>query len=376
MDLKIRILSYQNAQNFGAVLQAFGLQQTLRSLGYTDVSFINYNPDYLRKRYLVFPSKWFLSKEKGIRMIISFYINLPFKILNRWRRNRRFAISRKNLLEQTPVQYRFYKDISEIECNALILGSDQIWSTWITGVPDPVFFGKGNYVNLKRVISYAPSTELSTFENDSTIKIIADYLNGIDCLSVREETVKEKLSALFGRNAQVCVDPTILCGKEVFDRISSKRKIENNYILVYSYNNGAKPIQDIILTIPELEKYEVHYISFGCSGLRETFSKYSHNEICIEDFISLFKYASYVVTNSFHGLVFSLLFNTKFAVAYEAGKSARCESLLSQIGCINKMILSKDDVDWEAFDYDYINKRMEELRNQSKEFLLNSLKSI
>lgn len=152
----VRILSYQNAQNYGAVLQAYGLQQVIKSLGFEDVQFINYNPDYLRKRCLVFPSKWYLPKEKGIRMILSFYINLPFKLLNRWRRNRQFSISRKKLLEQTPKQYKSYSDFKEIECNALILGSDQIWSTWITGLPDPVYFGKGDYIGLKRTISYAP----------------------------------------------------------------------------------------------------------------------------------------------------------------------------------------------------------------------------
>lgn len=376
MNLKIRILSYQNAQNFGAVLQAYGLQQTLKSLGYTDISFINYNPNYLRKRYLVFPSKWYLPKEKGIRMIVSFYINLPFKLFNRWRRNYLFNNSRRRLLKQTSEIYNKFQDIHNIKCDALILGSDQIWSIWITGVPDPVYFGKGDYIGLKRTISYAPSTELSTFDNPDVVKTISEYIKGIDCLSVREESVREKLKDILGIEARVCVDPTILCGKERFDRIALERTIKNDYILVYSYNNGAKPIQDIIKTIPNINDYEIHYISFGCSGARETFSSNSHNEIGVEEFVTLFKYASYVVTNSFHGLVFALLYNTKFAVAYEAGKSARCESLLLQLGCKNKLIHSYDEIDWNSFDYKYINSKMEELRNQSKNFLLNSLKGI
>lgn len=376
MNLKIRILSYQNAQNFGAVLQAYGLQQTLKSLGYTDISFINYNPNYLRKRYLVFPSKWYLPKEKGIRMIVSFYINLPFKLFNRWRRNSLFNNSRRRLLKQTSEIYNKFQDIHNIKCDALILGSDQIWSIWITGVPDPVYFGKGDYIGLKRTISYAPSTELSTFDNPVVVNAISEYIKGIDCLSVREESVREKLKDIFGIEARVCVDPTILCGKEIFDRISSERMIHKEYILVYSYDNGAKPIQDVIKTIPEYKKYEIHYISFGCSGVHETFSRFSHNEIGVEEFVSLFKYASFVVTNSFHGLAFSLLYNTRFAVIFEEGKSARCESLLLQLGCISKLIRSQDEVDWDSFDYEIINFKMEELRKQSKDFLLNSLNGI
>lgn len=373
MDSKIRILSYQNAQNFGAVLQAYGLQQTLKGLGYTDVSFINYNPSYLRNRYLVFPKKWLCPPEKGFQNAIRYYINLPFKIFNRYLRNQRFNKSRKALISQTGKQIQNINGINGICCNYLILGSDQIWSTWITGTPDPVFYGKGDYKGLKRIISYAPSTELSSFDNKYNSNIIQEYIGGIDCLSVREISVKEKIYELTGRNAFVCADPTILCGKEYFDQIIKRRVVKAEYILVYAYDNGAQLIQDIIRTIPQYEQYEVHYIAFGCSGARETFSKTSHNEILIEDFLSLFKYASYVVTNSFHGLVFSLLFNNRFAVAFEPGKSARCESLLQQIDASDKMVHRTNDVNWNSFDFDHINEKMEAIREYSKQFIINSL---
>lgn len=373
MNLKIRILSYQNAQNYGAVLQAYGLQQVIKSLGFKDVLFINYNPDYLKKRYLVFPSKWYLPKEKGIRMILSFYINLPFKLLNRWRRNRKFSISRKKLLEQTPKQYKSYSDFKEIECNALILGSDQIWSTWITGLPDPVYFGKGDYVGLKRIISYAPSTELSTFDNPDVVNIVSEYIKGIACLSVREESVRKKLEDLFRIDARVCVDPTILCGKASFDRIATKRNIKKNYILVYSYNNYSDLIQGLIRSIPEYTQYEIHYIGFTPSGARSTFDRRCHNEISVEEFVSLFKYASYVVTNSFHGLAFSLLYNRKFSVAYEEGKSTRCESLLLQLNALDKLVHDAGEMNWDTFEYDKINEKMETIREESRQFLINSL---
>lgn len=375
MEEIVRIISYQNAQNYGAVLQAYGLQQVIKSLGFKDVLFIKYNPDYLKNRYLVFPAKWYQSPKRTVRYIISYYVNLPFLILSRVIRNNSFNRSRKRLIAQTKQQYRCLKDIIDVPCDYLVLGSDQIWSTWITGGPDPVFYGKGEYKGLKRIITYAPSSETSTFDNPDYTKLIGEYLKNIDCISVREKKVGNLLKEKFGISPKVCVDPTILCGRDGFEQIASKRIIKKDYILVYAYNNYSFFIQELIKTIPEYEKYEVHYISFGPSDLKMLFNRQCHYECSVENFVSLFKYASYVVTNSFHGLAFSLLFNRKFIIAYEEGKSSRCESLLQMVDALDKIVCKASEVDWINYDFDHINKRLEAIREDSLQFLFTSLKN-
>lgn len=374
MEEKIRIISYQNAQNYGAVLQAYGLQQVIKSLGFEDVLFLNYNPDYLKNRYLVFPAKWYKPKKKSVRYIISFYVNMPFQIISRALRNKAFNKSRARLISQTEQQFRCLEDIVNVPCDYLVLGSDQIWSTWITGGPDPVFYGKGEYMGLKKIISYAPSSEISTFNNPEYIKTMGEYLKDINCISVREIIVSKLLEEKLGISSKVCVDPTILSGRHHFDQIASERKIKKDYILVYAYNNYSDLIQSLIRTIPNYRKYEIHYLSLGPSGKYTLFDKKCHNECSVEKFVSLFKYASYVVTNSFHGLAFSLLFNRKFTIAYEEGKSSRCESLLQQIDASEKMVHQPSEVDWDNFDFAHFNKRLEEIRNDSTQFLINSLK--
>jgi len=370
---KVRIISYQNAQNYGAVLQAFGLQQVIKSLGFEDVIFINYCPKYLKDRYVVFPAKWYLPPQRGIINILKYYISMPISMVCRWVRNRAINKSRKLLITQSEQQYRCFEDFVNVPCEYLILGSDQIWSTWITGMPDPVFYGKGDYKGLKRIISYAPSSEMSTFNNQEYISVIEEYLKGIDCISVREKSVSKLLNEKLGIGSKVCVDPTILSGKAFFDQIAAKRKVNKNYILVYSYKCHSDFIQSLIKTVPEYEKYEIHYIGFAPSGVRDIFNKKCHNEISVEEFVSFFKYASYIVTNSYHGLAFSLLFNQKFIVAYEEGKSTRCESLLLQIDASDKLVHQTSEVNWDNFDFEHINERLEILRNDSKQFLINSL---
>lgn len=376
MGEKVRIISFQNAQNYGAVLQAYGLQQVIKSLGYEDVLFINYNPDYLRNRYLVFSSKWYKPRERSVKHVICYYLNLPFMIMNRWKRNRMFNNSRKRLIAQTKKQYTCLEDFVNVPCDYLVLGSDQIWSTWITGDPDPVYYGKGDYKGIKKIISYAPSSELSTFSSPENRSMIKEFLKRIDCISVRENTICKLFEEKFEISSKVCVDPTILSGRAPFDKIATKRNIQRDYILIYSYSNYSELIQDLIKTVPEYEKYEIHYIAFGSSGLRSILDRKNHNEISVEEFVSLFKYASYIITNSFHGLAFSLLFNRKFSVAYEEGKSSRCESLLFQINTSDKLIRHAREMNWESFNFDMINEKLETIREDSKLFLINSLKSV
>lgn len=372
----VRILSFQNAQNYGAVLQAYGLQQVIKSLGFEDVLFINYNPDYLKNRYLAFPKNGDRPQKWGVKQAVNYYIHLLLKATSRFIRNNAFNKSRERLISQTKQQYRCLEDFIDVPCDYLILGSDQIWSTWITGEPDPVFYGKGGYKGLKKIITYAPSCELSTFNNQDYIRKIGEYLKGIDSISVREETVCKLLEDKLGISSKVCVDPTILSGRSHFDQMASGRKIKKDYILVYAYNNFSDFIQSLIKTIPDYEKYEIHYITFGPSGFTALFDEKCHNVCSVEEYVALFKYASFVVTNSFHGLAFSLLFNRKFIVAYEEGKSSRCESLLQQVDASDKMVHQTNEVNWNSFDFDHINERLKAIREDSLKFLINSLNCV
>lgn len=375
-EMKIRILSFQNAVNFGAVLQAYGLFKTIKDLGYKDVKFLNYNPVYLKRRYLVFTLGMLKPVSWNPRILFSQYLNLPFSIINRYRRNRKFSLSRKHLIEQTDFELHAINDFNDIECNCLICGSDQIWNTWLTGVPDPVFYAQGNYKGLKAAISYASSTELSTFDNTENVRTMLKYLKSFNNISVRELSVQKKLKELTDLDVKLCVDPTILCKPEHYSEIAIKNIIGKPYILVYAYDNNADNINKIIRTIPDYQKYEVHYISFGCSGLRGTLSPYMHSEISIEEFVTLFKYSSYVVTNSFHGLAFSLIFKKNFNVAYVEGLSARCESLLKQIDCYDRFIKETTDIKWATPDYAKIQQFIAQIRKDSIDYLQTSLNLI
>lgn len=372
-EKKIRIISFQNAHNYGAVLQAYGLQQYLYSLGYKDVKFINYNPKYLRQRYKPFlfnsPNNKHFSLQYQLKRLISY----PFSVCSSIKRNHQFNHSIKKLLVQTDKVITDITDLSNEIADILICGSDQIWNTSLTGTFDPVFFAQGNYAHLGYAISYAPSTELSALTEDMAINL-TKMLGGFKYISVREEPIMHILKKWTDRDISVCIDPTLLCGPDAFKRIASKRIVKDDYILIYAYDTKSCNINKIIESIPDYKKYKKHVILFSGGSIKSFFCYNNHGTLSVEDFLSYFLYASYVITTSFHGLAFSLLFEKNFNVLFVERKYVRCKALLTQLNLLSRFIEPHSNiVTWESLNYVEINKRIDGLRSLSIDYLNKAL---
>ena len=371
-DKKIRIVSFQNAHNFGAVCQAYGLQQTLIELGYKDVLFINYNPQYLKDRYDTQKLYHVDIKNASLKHKITRCIKWVGFALSNYIRNARFNNSIQRLLIQTPRKLSNRNECAQYECDVLICGSDQIWNTSLTHSFDSVFFGDIPWKSKPRLISYAPSTELSILEENDK-KILRNYLDKFDSISVREIALKDYLEKITEKSISVCIDPTILCNSDAYNKIASHRLVKKNYICVYAYFPNEALIQQLIKSIPQYEQYEVHYLLFTAQGWDLLTKSNYHSAISIEDFLSYLKYADYVVTNSFHGLAFSLLFERNFNVAKSDGKSGRTLSLLNQIGLNDRFVTGQSKVNWSAINYSDTNLKMQQLRKKSIEYLLANI---
>lgn len=373
---KIRLLSYQNAHNYGAVLQAYGLQSVLKEHGYDDVKFINYNPCYLSSRYIPIPiKKFFFSSWNGFRTFIRRLFNYPFLYLSQKKRNIAIKNSINNLLFQTDKVYISYADFEDenLDCDVLICGSDQIWNKNITNEYDPIFFGEGKYYK-GRLLSYAPSTEIDTLTPQNLLEI-AYKLKHFDAVSVRERPFREKLEDITHKPIAECIDPTLLAGYKIFDRISSAELGNEKYILIYSYSGLDPFVKKLIHGIPNYKDYAIKVLSLGPVGIKEYFRKGVVDYDCsVEEFVGYFKNASYVITNSFHGLAFSVLFHKNFYVTFVENKYIRCLSLLKKIGLESRMLYTDTLYDWSDIDYKLVDDRLNEFRDKSLNFLLDNLK--
>jgi len=370
---KVRIISYHNAHNFGAILQAYGLQETLKKLGYTDVLFMHYEPTYLKNRYNPLSKKNRTPSHGNIIKKLKWLIGYLYFCINSFLRNQHFKKSIKRLLNQTSIKYDEYTSYVDETIDILICGSDQIWNCDITGKVDPIFFGKNIYKHLGYAISYAASSELSSISAKQNIEEIKSNLNNLKEISVREYQLKVILEQYTQKAIKTCIDPTLLAGSEVFNKIVTNRKIKDNYILIYSYDANDFLTQKVIQKIPNYNSFKQHIILLGPKTCKQVLNKNIHSAIYVEDFLSYFQQASYIVTNSFHGLAFSLLFNKNFNVTYAPGKENRCKSLLNQIDLMDRFIDNETTISWELPDYNKINTNIEKIRKTSLNYLINAL---
>lgn len=367
---KIRIVSFQNAHNFGAVLQAYGLQQTLQKNGYEDALFLNYNPSYLKDRYNPLVTWNFIDFKASLSRRILRIVKWFSVAVATWTRNYKFNQSIKKLLKQTTKELREIDDFYSEDADILICGSDQIWNISITGNLDPVFFGLP-YKN-KKVIAYAPSTEIASMSKDTARKMSVN-ISHFSYVSVREKIFKDYLQPFTSKPIAVCLDPTLLCDVSAFNKIASKRIVKNPYVCIYAYFYDEQIIQEVIKTIPDYESLDIHYILFTATNLYQWKNRSLHSVISVEDFLSYIKYASYVITNSFHGLAFSLLFERNFNVTWKSNKSTRCESLLNELNLNDRLVYSASDAKWNSIDWNTVNVKINRMKSSSLQYLINSI---
>ena len=260
-----------------------------------------------------------------------------------------------------------------------MVGSDQVWGP---------FSLYAKFYNLLFVddripkFSYASSFGVSNI-HPCQKDAVAHYLNRINRIGVREQRGKEIVKELTGRDAEVVLDPTLLLSQGEWARNidESRCKVGEPYILCYVLGE-RKDIRGVIkelgektglkiVNLPHIDNYHAMDNSLGDINLYD---------VGPFDFIRLIRDADYVVTDSFHGSVFSILFHKKFITFYRQDPKAkgsthsRIDSLFS-IFNIKDRIYKTDIYDsiQKEIDYDYVDGKLEEMRKDSITFLTDSL---
>ena len=340
---KVGILTFHTALNYGAVLQAFALQNFLSKLNIRN-EIINYRCPFIDKNYKPF----FISDGKIINAVIR---GILF--------GRTIQIKRKNFDEfiehYLDVTQPYYSS-EEIEKDRnkysfFISGSDQVWSPIAAGF-DPVYFLPFAMDNQK--YSYAASIGTDKL-SDEQLNEYKKRLKGFQFLSVRENSAQKILEGLDDkRKVFVHADPTLLLGRENWDQLCGKipDNMPNDYLLLF---NVEKPIMDV-----DFAKKIANERGLNVVYINERTVKKDKNIIYLEGlspdvFLSLFANAKIVVTNSFHGTVFSVIFQKEFYVEIENKKqrNVRIEDMLKELEIegsdINECDLSKGrKIDWEC----------------------------
>lgn len=363
--MKIGIVTIQHAKySYGAILQA--LATNIICQRYSDeVDIINYENYY---------------EQKGIKSIGSGIINRIKRSLNYYCRMYIYGgyknpyIDSRNIDAIYPsITARCYTSIQEmnnLDYDILITGSDQVWNPVITGGLDPVYFL--NFANPRKKISYASSMG-SYILKDAEKTTVRNYLSSYYGVSVRENFAKDQLSVLYDKEIKVVLDPTLLLDKNQwldYFKIKPQNKVEK-YILTFFVTSGIDSYWS------DIEQYADYY-KLPIWNIQSHNHKSSHVDKVIstpkvDDFLALIENAEVIITNSFHGTAFAINFNKEFVPVLARKNPQRVVNLLEELGLSNRINISEVELN-HPIDYDSVNKRLEELRSDSINWLENNIK--
>lgn len=311
--MKIGILTYIKSHNYGALLQAIALREVLTSIGH-EVTFIDYFPEYHQKMYKIpgVPKKMLFKHPRN-------YIHLLLNNICQRIRKRNFCKFQHKYINSNLSFLHNHYDV-------VIYGSDQIWrkQPFINSY-NPIYFGK-NDIDTNKHISYAASADQapSTVEDK---KFFSELLSHLDKISVREQWLADAVEGM-GYHADVVLDPTLLLNASDWERIIEIPKYKGKkYVLFYDLLPNSFEKQEVV-KFAQSKKLELITI-VGTAF----FTKDRHLKTMVgpEHFLSLIKNAEFVLTSSFHGLVFSLIFHVPVFAAFSRN-SQRAQALLEAIG--------------------------------------------
>lgn len=408
LNMKTATVTWSTYNNFGTVLQAFALQKTIEGLGaeniiISDERIIQDNLQVLKEnKFIVESYEKSLRDNKAengntrntnrIRKLIQLFSHpiyfskrVPYYVADKFfpslRRKIYKEIENTLLLNQEKCEDfkklnmkilygKSRQDMNELNCqyDLFICGSDQIWNPSPRCYFDSFFYL--DFVN-KRKVSYAPSVGLRKIPKQYTERI-KEYLADFNSVSVRESETAKQLSELLGKDVKWVLDPTLLQTKRFWNEValdSTIPKIRSKYLLCYFLENEkwyfeyvtklARRLKLKVVLIPNKKEFCV------ANHLRK-------NGVGPMDFLYLVSNASFVVTDSYHGLLFSILFEKQFVplrrfdLSDEMNENIRIDSILELFSLEDLLVTEENSNTINPINISYsetsmiLNKKREE----------------
>jgi len=357
--MKIGILTFHCAYNYGAVIQCYCLQEFLTLLGH-DVYVIDYRPDYLVTPYRVFSlQNWFsLSFSKTVHKMIT----EPSLL--------RYRIKRKNTFENfisNTLNLLSVKECKKISLDAILYGSDQIWNSKINhGFFDDFYFGIG--LEGKK-IAYAASSKSVELSNKEKVYYESN-LKKFHSISVRELSLANLIRPLTNKEVSVVLDPSLLVPPTILNNISSHLKYDG-YILTYDIipNKKTKVLGERLSKL-----YNCRMIELSSSITYESKETGYMLGISPYDFLGYIQKARFVVTTSFHGVALSIKLNKDFyAIKQNNNSDLRLETLLNILDLESRFVDDNTDLEITSIAYKKVDIKLEDAINASKKFIKKAL---
>lgn len=356
--MRVGILTFHRAHNYGAVLQAYALQYELNKLG-MQCSIVDYRCRKIEDSY-----RSFLMERGTVKQVLSAAYHFP----NRYIRKKKF----ENFCDQyLPISSIVYtrKNIQDAveEYDCFVTGSDQVWNEELTGNDKTYFL---DFVKDQKKISYAASLGTEHFSK-SQIEEYPALLRNFDHISVREKNAQSLLSHLLNRKVQLVADPVFLLTKNEWMTFISKNT-RGKYIFMYQlHEKNTKKLAEIISAKTGLKILTIP------NDLRWNISTEKIFAPSVKEFLNLIYHAEYVITDSFHVTAFSMIFNKNYYGLLKMNSNirelnGRLKTLVESLGVTNRLFEQVDNIEvGDDINFVNINKRIEDLRRAAIKYILS-----
>lgn len=364
--MKIGILTQALHSNYGGLLQNYALQEVLRGMGHEPITIDRHisrsvNPvKEIAKRIMQ------IIKPTFDASLLTYRQKTELSRLQQ-------TFIHDNIQHTKPLfsqnEFNHYVELHQMD--AYIVGSDQCWRPCYSANIRNYYL---DFVKIKaKKIAYAASFGVDSWEyNEEQTSDVSKYAVDFDAISVRENSgirlCKERLKV----NASWVLDPTMLLGKEGFMKFITPKK-KSSYVLNYLLEESAEARHLVQLVSKSISINDIRS-NIASPVFHRMEPLKSHLNISVEQWLSNIYNASFVVTDSFHGAVFSILFNVPFIVKLnEVRGNARLESLLTDFDLNNCICNDVNNITKPNFNWKKINAHLVERQKESKSFLINAL---
>lgn len=365
--MKIALITVQNANNYGAILQAFAMQEVLKKFG--DVEVLHYKNRHISRSFDLIRFKptihGLLGSGKDVCRVFPRY-----RVIKKFKR---FIAESLNLTDNMD-----YAGLVSAEGYDLyVAGSDQIWNPDCVGSSGKLDLGYFlDFVpsNIRK-ISYASSMGSYRY-TDKQSEQVKSLLSSFNSLAVREEDTQKYLQILVEKPVKHVLDPTLLLKKNEWRNLLSLgagNSNSNKYILLYTVPK-VPLLREVVSFYSKLLNLEVISIDQGLSAGAKV-DRHIRDAGPLE-FIELFDNAEFIITDSFHGTCFSLIFQKPFVAVSTKKHSNRIESLLSLVGLENRLIKESFHSDDAKIDINVSPKayeRLDKAREDSIDYITKSI---
>ncbi len=372
----VGILTFYWADDYGAMLQAYALKRYIEKSGKT-AEIIPYAPLRLSGRYHFLPITA-ACREKQVK----YYFN-PWLLLRNlstgiafYKRRKNMRKFRRNYLTKEP-SVKCADHISLQRYSCVFVGSDQVWNPEITIGFDDVYLGKIKDKRNCRLTAYGASfggASLSERESNELAEAVRDNFTEI---SLREKRAADYMGSLLHRDVENVLDPTLLLDREEWERIG-RTPMEKDYILLY-HTEENEHMMDYVRRMSKTFHKKVIQVSMPVSLKSDP-----GIQLCVSggpmEFLGYIRNAWCIITNSFHGTVFSILMEKQFLVFLHSSRNERMESILKKLDLesrlVNEGAKPGDNKMWDKIDWKKTKEYLRRERVVSEKFINGNMESL